>query len=163
MRTPIASLRACICAVLAIFALTRSATAQEPPKDSTRYGIFAGLTLVDHSHAPFIGGTMTHSNAYTSIVSAEFIRTISAVRYNGALRLTKPARFTIAALFGPEVEAPEGDLFGPDKISYLMLSSGLAITLHTKGGPSFTLAALYMTPDGDGDPMRIVFAGRIPI
>jgi len=157
------ALRSILAVVLAVFTLNTAKAQSGDQNDSTKYRLFAGLTLVDHAHAPFVGGAVTHTNGFSSIASLEFKETISAVRYNGALRLKTIKRLTISAAFGPEVEAPKGDLFGADKITYLMASVGGILTLTTPDNIGAHLAALYMTPDKQADSFRVLFAISIPI
>lgn len=154
-RPKIIALWSAICAIWLIFAAIAVESVAAQVDTGKTFGILAGAKLNDGRLMATVGGSVTHSNGFSSVFTVDLRNVINAVQYNAVLRLTTRKAWTISAVLGPNVEAPIGDLTSEDRLVYLMLASGAAITWKPYTGMSISLVGWYLFPAESLAPFKI--------
>ena len=152
-----------ICAIWLLFAYIAVESVACQPDTTKTFGVLGGLKMNDGRLVATVGGTISHSNGFSSVFTVDIRHAIQAAQYNSILRITTRKAWSISAIMGPNIEAPTGDLTSEDRLVYLMLASGAAITWQPHTGMSISLAGWYLFPSESLAPIKIAVIGHIPL
>ena len=141
--------------------LTGSATPQTT--DSTSAWWTTGIRINQGQPFGLLGITKQISSKLYQYTGADFGGVERSLTTQTALRITKPGRWELYGLLGPQIETVETDPTNEQTIDYLTASTGALLNYHKNRSISFFVAFQYLWTDATIKRWKIGIGVLVPL
>lgn len=141
--------------------LTASATPQTP--DSTSMFWTTGIRINQGQPFGLLGITKRLNSRLYQYTGADLGGIERSITTQTALRITKPATWTLFALIGPQVETIETDPTREQTTDYLTASTGAIITYHRNQTLSIFAGFQYLWTEADIKRWKLGLGILVPL